>query len=125
MVTNIIVAKMQALQTFSPPPALAAVVKKISVITEDDLSRQERSMSYYADGLPGLMFHHSAQKSLLNDQDQKLATLFLYGQTVRPIRILTDGPFRSIIFHFYPHVIKTLFGIQAQELTDRCIDYKL
>lgn len=81
-------------------------------------------MSYYADGLPGLMFHHSSHDLLLNDEGQKLSTLFLYGQTVRPIRIMTDGPFRSIVFHFFPHVIKTLFGIHAQELTDHCIDYK-
>jgi AraC-like DNA-binding protein len=36
-----------------------------------------------------------------------------------------EGKFRIIGLHFYPHVMKSLFGFHANELTDTCVDLSL
>jgi AraC-like DNA-binding protein len=101
------------------------VVKQITVIREDDTKIRMNSMRFFADGLPGIMFHQSGYDVFLNTNDNKLSTLFLYGQTVKPIEISTIGPYKAIIFHLHAHVAKLLFCIDAHELTDACLDYSL
>jgi AraC-like DNA-binding protein len=101
------------------------VVKKITVIREDDPNTILNSMQFFADGLPGIMFYQSNYDVFLNTEEKKLSTLFLYGQTVKPIEISTIGPYKAIIFHLHAHVTKLLFGIDAHELTNTCLDYSL
>ena len=107
------------------PPHLHAVVKKITVIREDDTHARVNSMQFFADGLPGIMFHQADYDVFLNSDENKLSTLFLYGQTVKPIEISTIGPYKAIVFHLHAHVTKLLVGIDAHELTNTCIDYSL
>lgn len=107
------------------PEGLAQVVKKITLIIEDEPSPRLNSIKYFADGLPGIMFHQSGGEILLNKGERRLSELFLYGQTVKPIDISTAGPFRAIAVHLYPHVIQSMFGVEAHELRDSCIDYEL
>jgi AraC-like DNA-binding protein len=101
------------------------MVKKITVIREDDPKSIVNSMQFFADGLPGIMFFQSNYDVFLNTEEKKLSALFLYGQTVKPIEISTIGPYKAIIFHLHAHVTKLLFGIDAHELTDACLDYSL
>lgn len=103
------------------PSELADVIARFTVIEEDNPAQTVNSMSYFADGLPGLMFHRSENDIFLNNDQRKLSRLFLYGQTVKPIEISTKGPFQAIIVHLFPHTIKSLFGIDADELRDDCI----
>ncbi len=77
-----------------------------------------------ADGRPGIVFHKTDGDLYLN-HTKKLSTIFLYGQTVKPIEMNAAGRFRMIGLHFFPHVMKLLFGISAHELTDTCLDLNL
>lgn len=107
------------------PPELKAVVKKITVITDDNPFAVQNSIPYFADGLPGIYFQESGHDIILNRNERKLSRLFLYGQTVKPITISTIGTFKAIIVHFFPPALKSLYGIDAHELTDTCMDYSL
>lgn len=80
-------------------------------------------MPFFADGCPGIMFIESESKIILHEK--KLSALFLYGQTVKPINICTYGHVNAIVFILYPYVIRSLFGIHADELRDSCIDFEL
>lgn len=113
---------MRYFQTIHPF-GLTPVVKKITIITEDNPNPKVNAIKYFADGLPGIMFHQSCAEILLNEE--KLSEFFLYGQTVQPIEISTRGPFQAIVFHLYPHVTKSLFGMDAHELRDTCIACEL
>jgi AraC-like DNA-binding protein len=77
-----------------------------------------------ADGLPGIMFHQTEAGLFLN-RTKKLSTVFLYGQTVKPIELLAPGKFRMIGLYFHPHVMKSIFGFNSSELTDGCLDLTL
>jgi len=82
-------------------------------------------LPFYADGVPGIVFQQSSGNMYLNDKNRKLSSLFLYGQTIRPITLLPYGSFRMIIFLLYPSAISRLFGIRSNEVTDDCVDLRL
>jgi len=85
---------------------------------------QSATIGAIADGRPGIVFHETDGGLYLN-RTKKLSTIFLYGQTVKPIEMNAAGKFRMIGLHFFPHVMKFLFGISAHELTDTCLDLNL
>jgi len=78
-----------------------------------------------ADGYPGILLHLSDKGLFLNEEKTKLSEAFLYGQTVAPITLSTDGPFRMMVISFHPHVMQPVFRFNAHELTDDCIDIEL
>jgi AraC-like DNA-binding protein len=94
------------------------------VIEETDVFPRLNSIPYVADGLPGIYFQKSAHALSLNQKERQSSRLFLYGQTVDPITIDTIGAYTVVIFQLQPAAIKTLFGVDAHELTDGCIDYQ-
>lgn len=114
---------MKSFQTLLPS-YLTQVVSKITVITEECPLQVENSMTYLADGLPGLMYHQTEHPVYKDGKEKNLSKLFLYGQTVKPIEITAFGPFKAIIIHLYPHVMKSLFGFDAHELRDGCVAFE-
>jgi AraC-like DNA-binding protein len=76
----------------------------------------------FADGLPGILFWQTDRNILLNQDMPSHTSLRLYGQTIKPVELMATGNYRIIIIHLYPHVLESLFGIQAGELTDTCVD---
>jgi AraC-like DNA-binding protein len=80
------------------------------------------SASFYAiaDGCPGIIF--SRTENGMVQGDKKLSPFFLYGQTTRLTELTANGKFQLTGLCFYPHVIKVLFGLDAHELTDDCLD---
>ena len=111
-------------QNITPDNLLKPYVKEIWVFDGYPLENPLYSFKFFADGCPGLFFHRSLGMYLYPG-NKKIAHLFLYGQTVKPIELTVDGPFRVIVFQFYPHVIKSLYGVNANELTHTCIDVNL
>lgn len=105
--------------------ALRPFVKDIWTLQSNTLNVTVQSFNFFADGLPGMMFHESDSDLTICQGQKKLPSLFLYGQTVKPIEINAEGDFRVIVFYFYPHVIRSLFGVEAHELTDTCLDFDL
>ena len=103
------------------PSVLAPYVKKVWSNNTSDRNKGYEAFKFFADGYPGLMFQQSASGLILNGH-KKLSTLFLYGQTVKPIEISAFGDYRVVVVHLYPDAIKSIFGIDAYELTDTCVD---
>lgn len=86
---------------------------------------EEHSFAFFADGNPGLFFLSSSSGIFLNPGNKQLAPLFLYGQTVKPIEISVKGSFKGFVVLLYPHAVKALYGLNARELTDSCLDVAL
>ena len=100
---------------------LRHLVKDISYFGGFNFDEKPKSFKFFADGLVGLIFHESDSHLLFNEK--RAAQLFLYGQTVKPMEVVYTTSFSIVIFFFQPYAIKYLFGIEANELTDTCVDF--
>ena len=110
--------------TIPIPGKLKQYVKHIWVMDGNDTEQSPISLPFFADGYPGIFFHQSDETLLLN-QSRSLSTIFLYGQTVKPVTLHTTGFTKMIVFNFYPHALKSLFQFNAGEVTDTCLDLEL
>ncbi|CCH02294.1 transcriptional regulator, AraC family [Fibrella aestuarina BUZ 2] len=110
-------------QRIAPSAALRPFVKEWLVLESTDPAAPAQSFSFFADGFPGLVFQQSARAGvLLANKTDTLASLFLYGQPVKPVQITTEGPFRLIVGLLHPQAIGPLLAVRANELTDTCYD---
>lgn len=101
-----------------PPPHLQQYVQAFWLAEGEGAI----TLGAIADGCPGLVFHQTESGLLWGDVQKKLSSLFLYGQTTRLGKMQTGGAFRMTGVMFYPHVMKVLFGFNASEVTDDCVD---
>jgi AraC-like DNA-binding protein len=99
----------------APDLVLAPYVKQIWTMTKSDFKSTPHNVRIFADGCPGLMFTTGSTDI------RPVDGLFLYGQTITPLTFTGTGTFSAIVVVFYPHVLKSLFGISAVDLTDSCI----
>ena len=83
-----------------------------------------KSFRTIADGCPGLIFQHP-EKGVLYQNEKQLPAGFLYGQATKHNTLQLSGQFSTVGIFFYPHALKTIFGLNASELTDSCIDLTL
>ncbi|WP_298739726.1 helix-turn-helix transcriptional regulator [uncultured Chitinophaga sp.] len=81
-----------------------------------------RTFRTIPDGCPGLIFQQPAAGGLHDENHDKLPDIFLYGQATRPRILHSCGNFGSIGVFFYPNAVKAVFGLNAHEITDDCID---
>ena len=77
-----------------------------------------------ADGCPGLIFQQTENGNFYQN-DKKLPGIFLYGQATRHAQLYTEGKSSTVGIFFYPNALKSIFGFNANELTDSCIDVDL
>ncbi|WP_343565378.1 helix-turn-helix domain-containing protein [Sphingobacterium sp.] len=107
-------------QNIIPDQPVALFVKNIMVFeNKDDV---ETAIPFFADGYPGLMFHQTEKGLTIQPYGKKMPIMFLYGQTIKPIAIEVDGPFKIVIFQFYPFVLRAFWGINPQDINDSCYD---
>jgi len=111
-------------QQISPPPYLKNYIRYFWVL-ESDTNEPAKKLLPLADGCPGIIFQHSTLGSLFHQRHEHLPEIFLYGQTVKPIELNVSGQFRTIGVCFYPYALKSMFGFDACELTDSCVDLTL
>ncbi|MEZ0611865.1 helix-turn-helix domain-containing protein [Fibrella sp. WM1] len=110
-------------QRIAPSAALRSFVKEWLVLETIDPAAPAQSFSFFADGFPGLVFQQSARAGvMLANKTDTLASLFVYGQPVKPVQITTEGPFRLIVGLLHPQAIRPLLAVRANELTDTCYD---
>ena len=107
-----------------PDIRIAPYVKSIWIIENDYSNLTVPAIPFYADGYPGIIYQRSQYGMMLNNT-RKLSSLFLYGQTVKPIELNPSGQFRMIVFLLYPYVTKAIFRINSHEITDDCLDLGL
>jgi AraC-like DNA-binding protein len=112
-------------QQILPPAHLKDYVRYFWLLESDKDDHAERKLLPLADGCPGIIFQHSALGSFTDPGHKNLPEAFLYGQTVTPIELHLEGKFKSTGVCFYPYALKTIFGLDASELTDSCVDLTL
>jgi AraC-like DNA-binding protein len=111
--------------TIKPDTLLQSYVRHIEVLENDQENSLLAPLPFYADGCPGLIFQQTPNGMLINSTTHQLDDFFVYGQTVKPIEFAPQGAYRMIIFYFYPHVVKSLYGINSSEITDHCLNLSL
>lgn len=74
----------------------------------------------FANGTPTLLFH-TAQGQFKKDSGY----LTLFGQTILPDKLQIKDNFTLIAYFLKPYSLISLFGISAQELTDKPVDFNL
>ncbi len=107
--------------TLKPQENIDSYVNDIWIFEEDDISA-DTCLPFYADGFPGLLYLLSENDMFYNPGNKKLTKFFIYGQTIHPIELLVKGPFKMIIFQFYPLALKYLFGLNPKKFNDDCFD---
>ncbi|MBO9660666.1 MAG: AraC family transcriptional regulator, partial [Chitinophagaceae bacterium] len=108
-------------QIIPPPEHLKDYVRYFWTLESNSAAETPKTFKTIADGSPGMIFQHSDEGSFYQ-HDKKLAPVFLYGQTTACTEINSPAVFSTIGVYFAPHVLKSLFGLKASELTDSCID---
>jgi AraC-like DNA-binding protein len=107
-----------------PPTYLADYIRYFWVVESNDTDLSSTAFRTIADGSPGLIFQHR-DKGILYQNDKELPGAILYGQATRHAELRISGRFNTIGIFFYPHALKSIFGLNADELTDTCIDLDL
>jgi len=73
-----------------------------------------------ADGCPGFIVQ-PVDKGVFKDEfGNKMAPVFLYGQTITRTALFLTGKFCTAGICFHPDALKSLFGFDAHEFADSC-----
>ena len=105
----------------TPHESIALFVKNIMVF-EEETATATTTLSFYADGYPGIMFQQTENGLYVLPQDKKMPSLFLYGQTIQPVELMMEGNYSLLCFQLYPFVINSFFNLNAKDINDDCYD---
>ncbi len=108
-------------KTINPNNSISHFVKSILVFEDLD-NNQNTVLPFFADGYPGLIFQEAKNGLVVSPHNKKMPSLFLYGQTIKPIELHFNGSYKLIIFQLYPFVLKSFFNITAKDINDGCYD---
>jgi AraC-like DNA-binding protein len=109
----------------SPQPYLKNYIRYFWVLESDDTSQSEKKLLCLADGCPGIVLQHTSLGFLPDPTHEHRPQIFLYGQTVKPTELNLGSQFKTIGVCFYPNALKSMFGFDASELTNSCVDLTL
>ncbi len=105
-----------------PPKSLLGEVECFRLVTCPAKGRL--AIKVCPNGLPGIVFQHrhgqSAIENIVTDSGRVVSTplLFVHGQITEITVMNFVGPFTTIQAVLKPYALKTLFGLNATELTD-------
>ncbi|SHF10923.1 helix-turn-helix domain-containing protein [Pedobacter caeni] len=102
------------------PAYLSNYVRYIWTLEVGTMNEQ---FSIIADGSPGLIFQNGAT-GLLKQNNKEIPNVLLYGQATTHAEI-SLGKSTMIGLCFFPNALKSIFGLNANELTDTCMDLDL
>lgn len=108
-------------QQIYPIEPLRKYIRYFWMLETDSADFSCKTFRIMSDGLPGLIFQEN-KESFLNKDNQAFPQLFLYGQTTRYTEHKATENFRNIGVYFQPTALKSIFGIDANELTDQHLD---
>jgi AraC-like DNA-binding protein len=112
-------------QKFAPPEKLQSVVKYFWILQNSPDEASSTTFTAIPDGCPGIIFHQPDTFAFYDQWKEKLPPVFLYGQTIEPPKFYAIGNFHFIGICFYPNALKSVFGFDAYELTNGCLDLNL
>ena len=99
----------------------ALFVKDILIFEQEHVTGNT-VLPFFADGFPGLVFHKSRDGQWVQPQNKKMPAGYLYGQTLHPIELHINGPYKIILVQLYPFVLNSFFGINTEEMNNECFD---
>ena len=103
------------------PSDLSPFVKEVLVL-EEHQSDKTNSFPFYADGFAGIVYSKSKHSFHIFPQDKSLPNFYLYGQTIRPMRLEIKGTFKLYAVRIFPFTLKLLLGVDPKSLNDDCFD---
>ncbi|MBD2754159.1 helix-turn-helix domain-containing protein [Spirosoma validum] len=104
-----------------PPPAhLDRYVQYFWTYESEGMAGPPKTFRPITDGCPGIIVQLSERDPLFDQNKKQLPTLCLYGQTIKHREIQARDQFRVIGACFSPVGLKSIFGLNADELTDTC-----
>jgi AraC-like DNA-binding protein len=109
-----------------PPQNLQPFVRYFWVLENNNTTNSTVTFSPLADGCPGIMYQQPDKGAFHLEEDNKqLSSIFLYGQTIQPAKMVLTGQLNTVGVCLQPHALQSVFGIHAHELTGTCIDLGL
>jgi AraC-like DNA-binding protein len=112
-------------QTFMPSETLKPFVRYFWALESRSVDNVPKTFGAIVDGCPGVVMVQSEKEAFCDEQNKKLSEIFLYGQTIKPVQFTSAGKFLAIGICFQPHALKSIFGFDAGELTNGCVDLNL
>ena len=112
------------------PSQLAHLAKSFWILESnatDIRSFRFEEYTMFANPYPSLVIQYAGQgflKVSLKEKTQFVPRFHFYGQSQKPVDLVSSGNFGMIGIHFYPYTTQLLFGCQAQEVTDQVLDLK-
>jgi len=108
-----------------PPDYLKDYVRYFWTLESHGVDASPKTFRIVADGRPGLIFQRSKNGTFYDQDHKQWRRFFLYGQTTKHTQIHPPAKFSTIGAYFYPSALKSIFGFDADELTDSCLDLNL
>ncbi|RDC64320.1 helix-turn-helix domain-containing protein [Adhaeribacter pallidiroseus] len=103
-----------------PPEPLKNYIRFFWILENKDSSADLKTFTIMADGCPGLIFQKTESQPFYQN-GKVLPTTFLYGQATTHAQIALSRS-TTIGIYFYPHVFPEIFGFNAHELTNTCLN---
>lgn len=104
-----------------PATRLQPYIRYFGILEDDNFCDETKTFKVIADGCPGLIFQENPN-CFLDKNKYKLPQLFIHGLTASNSHKTTKGNYRNICVYFQPNAIKSIFGIDANELTEGYVD---
>jgi len=109
-----------------PPENLKPFVRYFWVLESNDTTVAQETFNPLPDGCPGIMFQPPDKGTFYLEEDAKqLPGIMLYGQAIQPAKMVLTGKLNTVGICLQPHALQSVFGINAHELTGKCVDLGL
>jgi AraC-like DNA-binding protein len=105
-------------QVILPPKHLQNYVRFFWTIDCNDITNEKTLLKIFACRFPRLVFQHNNGNSALTNDAEKLPLAFLSGINIKPYSTEMDGTFSLTGVSFFPHALKSIFGIDSNEVCD-------
>ena len=112
-------------QQFAPPDYLKEYVRYFWLLESTGDTAGTQTFRMIADGYPGLIFQQPEYSLFQDHMHTPWPRAFLYGQTTAPGDICAPGSFKTLGVYFHPSALAAVFGFDADELTNSCLDLNL
>ena len=107
-------------QTFAPPESLKPFIKFFWAFSSD-INSPEITLRAFPDGCPGVIMVQS-ESAVCDTLKKQLPGIYLYGQHLKASELTYSGKISIIGINFQPYSLRSVFGINANELANTGID---
>ncbi|UOQ68038.1 DUF6597 domain-containing transcriptional factor [Hymenobacter volaticus] len=112
-------------QQFAPPDYLKEYVRYFWLLESAGDKAEPKTFRMIADGYPGLIFQQPDYPLFQDHMHTQWPRAFVYGQTTTSGNIYAPSSFKTLGVYFHPSALTAVFGFDADELTNSCLDLNL